>query len=193
MTAPLIALYSPAPASGKTTLAEALWQHGYQPLKLAGPLKRMTAALLREIGYSAECIRDALEGSTKTTPIPELGDRTPRHLMQTLGTEWGRVCVADDLWLSLTIRHAQALRTSGVPVVIDDMRFPNEAAALRAAGATLIRIDRPHTTNPDTHASEGALDTWPFDLTITNDAPDAATFAAHASRLADTLARKEPA
>lgn len=189
MTGPLIGLYSSAPASGKTTLADALWKLGYQTSKFAGPLKRMTAALLREIDYSPERIRAAIEGSEKNTPIPDLGNRTPRDLMQTLGTEWGRDCVAPDLWVHLTLRHAASLRASGVGVVCDDMRFPNEAAALRAAGGILVRIDRPGTVCPNGHVSEGGLDSYTFDLVLTNDAPDAATFAAQAAALVDSLAR----
>jgi hypothetical protein len=47
MTNDLIALYSPAPQSGKSTLAEHLTQHrGYELVKFAGPLKDMLRCLL---------------------------------------------------------------------------------------------------------------------------------------------------
>jgi hypothetical protein len=187
--APLIGLYSPAPASGKSTLASALWRHGFQTLKFASPLKRMTAALLREAGHAEPEIEAMLDGALKSAPIPLLGNRTPRHLMQTLGTEWGRTHITPTIWVDLLLARASALRASDVPVVIDDMRFPNEAAAIRAAGGLLIRINRPTATRPNGHASEGALDAWPFDLTITNDAPCPTAFATDATRLILELTR----
>lgn len=44
------------------------------------------------------------------------------------------------------------------PVVITDVRYPNEADAIREAGGTLVRIVRPGVDDGDTHASETALD-----------------------------------
>ncbi len=61
--------------------------------------------------------------------------------MQTLGTEWGRNLIASDLWIRAW-QHALANVPAGVPVVVDDCRFPNEADAVVAAGGICVRIER---------------------------------------------------
>jgi hypothetical protein len=54
------------------------------------------------------------------------------------------------------------------PVVITDVRYPNEADAIRDAGGTLIRIVRPDADDGDTHASETALDGYAADTVVSN-------------------------
>jgi hypothetical protein len=175
--APLIGLYSPAPGCGKTTLAAGMRGFGWQTVKFAGPLKAMLAALLREVGEGEAAIGAAIEGGLKQSPMDALAGRTPRHAMQTLGTEWGREAMAQDLWVRAFVLASGRLRAAGTPVVCDDMRFPNEAQAIRGAGGLLVRIDRPGCDTPAGHASEGALNGWHFDLTVTNDAASAIAFA----------------
>lgn len=55
------------------------------------------------------------------------------------------------------------------PAVITDVRFPNEARAVEAAGGRLIRITRPGLDESDTHESETALDGYRTVSAITND------------------------
>lgn len=173
--APLVGLYSPAPGSGKTTLAAAMHGLGWRTVKFAGPLKAMLRAMLAEVGEDAAAIERMVEGDLKETPAPALAGRTPRHAMQTLGTEWGRECVAPDLWVRLFLRSAFLLRERGIPVVCDDMRFANEAATIRQAGGLLVKLVRPGAAGrPGGHASEGALCGLGFDLTVTNDHASAA-------------------
>jgi hypothetical protein len=121
--------------SGKSTAAQHLVAtRGFQRIRFAGPLKAMMAAL----GLTHE----EIEGSEKETPCALLGGKTPRYAMQTIGTEWGRDLIAQDLWIR-AFNAALLQVPAGVPVVIDDCRFPNEAEAVRAAGGLLVRIDRP--------------------------------------------------
>ncbi len=121
--------------SGKSTAAAHLVHcHGFQRVRFAGPLKAMLAAL----GLTSEQI----DGSEKETPCDLLGGKTPRYAMQTIGTEWGRDLIASDLWIRAW-KAAVAKVPAGVPVVVDDCRFPNEAEAVRAAGGVIVRIDRP--------------------------------------------------
>lgn len=177
MTPPFIGLYSPAPQSGKTTLAQALTDHGLRILKFADPLRALFATLARHTDIPQAHIHRMLDGDLKHEPIPALGNQTPRRILQTLGTEWGRDLIARDLWTSILLRRAEAMRASGVGVVVDDMRFPNEAHLIRSMGGVLVRIIRPDARASGAHASEGALDTLRFDLTLTNVAPTAAEFA----------------
>jgi hypothetical protein len=113
---------------GKSTVAAYLENElGYARVRFAGPLKDM----LRALGLSERHI----EGDLKEVPCELLGGKTPRQAMQSLGTEWGRDMVADDLWI-----RAWADRLPVGPVVAEDVRFPNEAAAIREKGGLLIRI-----------------------------------------------------
>ena len=151
--------------SGKTTAAEFLATNGYKPLKFAGPLKAMTGALLKEVGLSRADILECLEGEYKEVPFQELQGKTPRHVMQTLGTEWGRGFMAEDFWLRIAESRAQQkMRRKGC-VLFDDLRFENEAEMIRKNGGTVIKLVRGES-RAAAHASE-SLD-FEADITIDN-------------------------
>jgi len=117
--------------AGKSTAAAILEAQGYTRLRFAESLKAMICALLTSAGMTdAEAIR-CTDGDTKEAPLDVLGGQTPRHAMQMLGTEWGRQRITGDLWVRITMARAEALLAEGKQVVIDDVRFPNEAAAVR--------------------------------------------------------------
>lgn len=134
--------------SGKSTAAAHLVNHhGFQRIRFAGPLKAMLAAL--------GCTPTEIDGDRKEAPCELLGGKTPRHAMQTLGTEWGRDLIASDLWIR-AFNAALAKMPVGVPVVVDDCRFPNEAEAVKAAGGIVVRIERPGAgASAAGHKSEG--------------------------------------
>lgn len=160
----LIGLYSPAPQSGKTTVANALAaSQGFCRVAFADPLKAMTCRFLEGLGYREDQAQ-RLVHVDKAVTIPELGV-TARHLLQTLGTEWGRTCVAPDVWLKCW----QAAAKRHPRVVADDVRFPNEAQLIRDMGGQLWCIVRPGVEAATTHASEGGLAGWEFDRVIVND------------------------
>jgi hypothetical protein len=123
--------------SGKSTAADRLiTAHGWQRVRFSGPLKAMLAAL---------GLTDAeIEGDRKEVPCELLCGRTPRHAMITIGTEWGRDLIGPDLWVRAW-RAAVDRMPAGVPVVVEDVRFENEAAAVRAAGGVVVRVVRPGT------------------------------------------------
>jgi hypothetical protein len=52
--------------------------------------------------------------------------------------------------------------------VITDVRFINEAKAIKDRGGIIIRIDRPGVTAINNHPSETDLDNWKFDYKIVN-------------------------
>lgn len=132
--------------SGKTIVARHLVEEaGYHRLSFAAPLKRMLRA-----GFGLS--DDQIDGHLKMANDPHLNGRSPRYLMQTLGTEWGRRLVGSDVWASLWARDAAAI--SG-PIVADDVRFANEADVIRAAGGVIWRVHRPGL-NTDAHMSERA-------------------------------------
>lgn len=54
--------------------------------------------------------------------------------------------------------------------IITDVRFPNEAQAIKNRGGIVVRIERPDNPYPKSeHESETALDNWEFDRKIVNE------------------------
>lgn len=129
---PVIALTGLA-GSGKSTASKYLIEkHGYQLVKFAGPLKDM----LRAIGLSEAQI----EGELKEEPCEWLQGATPRHAMQTLGTQWGRACIGPSFWIELWVRRVNQIIAEGGHVVVDDCRFPNEADEVRKHGGVVWQL-----------------------------------------------------
>ena len=104
----------------------------------------------------------------KELPIPNVGV-SARHLCQTLGTEFGRACVHPETWVKAWQLTAQRDLDRGIDVVVDDVRFPNEARTIRELGGELWLIQRPGVLRTTTHASEGGLDHFDFDREFIND------------------------
>jgi hypothetical protein len=129
--------------SGKSTAAAHLRDaHGYEVVPFAAPLKNM----LRALGVPEE----SLTGADKEVPLDLLGGRTARHAMQTLGTEWGRNLISPDLWISVWRKAIEGHEK----VAVDDMRFLNEAQAVRDLGGLIVRIKHPRDTDISLHDSE---------------------------------------
>lgn len=166
----LIALCSPAMGSGKTEVANHLErEHGFLKVRFAAPLKAMTHSFLRSLGYGYDACQRMVDGDLKQVEIAELPGISPRRVMQTLGTEWGRKCIHEDLWTYITRQTVERHLAAGFSVVIDDMRFPNEyAMATQALGGHALRIVRPGRSDTTGHASEGQLNGFVMDE-IVND------------------------
>ncbi len=83
-----------------------------------------------------------------------------RHLMQTLGTEWGRDTLAPSFWLRIAQMKLDEARRQGAHVVISDVRYENEAEFICRNGGHLVRITRPTAEGARPvrdHSSEGGL------------------------------------
>lgn len=131
---PDVVAFTGVAGSGKSTAAQFLVDKlGYTRVRFAGPLK----AMLRSVGLGDEQI----EGAEKETPNTLLCGKTPRYAMQTLGVEWARTYIGQDFWTNLWRRDAGAVICSGGRVVVDDCRFPNEAAAIRKLGGDIFKIE----------------------------------------------------
>ena len=166
----LIGLHSPMGGMGKSTLAQFLADdHGFALLKFAGPLKAMMDALLSGLGYGPDQRQAFIEGNRKEELLPVIG-RSPRYLMETLGSDWGRHRVSAGLWVDLTMATADNALSRGARVVIDDVRFANEYRAIVAREGLMVAINRPDATL-STNPSDGQLTGFPFDAEIVNDGP----------------------
>lgn len=131
--------------SGKSTIAGVLVANGWTRTRFADRLK----AMLKTLGLT-----DAeIDGELKEQMCDLLGGKTPRWAMQSLGTEWGRELIHRDLWVRAWERTIERTPKS-YPIVVDDVRFPNEVAAVKAFGGMVIHVERPGLPPPMDHASE---------------------------------------
>lgn len=159
----IIALSGPA-GCGKSTVAEYLSENfGFRRVRFAGPLKEMLRALYRSAGLEEDAIEARIEGPLKEIPDTLLCGRTPRHAMQTLGTEW-RDLINRDLWSRIWLSSAMQ-----GPCVVEDMRFEHEYDVVKAHGGIVVRIDRPGMKKSHAHSSEAGLpERCIFDYEIVN-------------------------
>lgn len=165
----LLGLYSDRMGSGKTAAAQTLARlYGFVQMSFAAPIKAMSRELLMSAFGCTREVADQIMTSrgSKEEAFEELHGRSPRYVMQTLGTEWGRELIAPDLWVGICLRQAAKRMESGMSVVIDDVRYRNEADAIRAAGGEVIRVYRPRYEDAGgrpAHKSEGAIpEDYPF-------------------------------
>lgn len=170
----VISLYAPVMGSGKSAVASHLCDnYGYSRIKFAGPLKAMATTVLAEMGHDPHIIDRMLEGDLKEVPLPGFEKSTPRSLMQTLGTDWGREAIDGGLWINLAMRKTERIVRNGGRVVIDDTRFPNEIASLRQfwnESLFSMCVVRPAAGTAESDGRyEGLLKDEHFDVKILND------------------------
>lgn len=154
---PLIGIAGRA-RSGKDTVANFIIAAigGYR-YSFADPIRAMLAPLGVDMS-------DPYWQAHKEDPIPALGV-SPRRMMQTLGTEWGRQLIHPDLWLFMA--H-QRLLQNGPGMVIPDVRFENEAAWVRKHGGRVIHVIRPDAKAVEAHASEEGIEIQDADARLFN-------------------------
>ena len=164
MTAPLLIGLTGFKRSGKTTVANLLADgYGFRVESFAAPIRRAVADILGLHEFYLE--------RAKQDPVEWLDGLTPRHLMQTLGTEWGRA-QHEDLWVRSLFRRIDVAQREAYPAalswVVHDVRFPNEARAIRARGGYVVRVCRGEPPDADPHASEVPLPIGLVDETLPN-------------------------
>lgn len=98
--------------------------------------------------------------------------RSPREIMRFWGTEYRRALHGDSYWTERTNDRVNALFRAGYcRVCITDVRYPNEAAYVRASlGGELWRIRRRISDRLlSSHSSESEIDSIVCGTTIFND------------------------
>jgi energy-coupling factor transporter ATP-binding protein EcfA2 len=164
---PLIAICG-LKGSGKSTLAKeiAKLNPDIQRTSFAKPIYLMIEILLIYQGASPEEI-EYLFTDGKEEPTEYLGGKSVRYALQTLGTEWGRNLIDEDLWVDAWDRY---YLHGGFPsTAIDDMRFPNESKRVNLRGGTRVRVERPGVELDSQHVSESGQSKVEVDYTIVND------------------------
>lgn len=137
---------------GKSTFASQMafdfYRDGYSGqvriMSFATPLKQMLGCIVNE-DYIKE---------DKERIIPQLGV-TARHCLQTLGTEWGRNMISNDIWVNLA--KYRILESPDRIFIIDDVRFDNEAKMIRELGGAVWNLTREGIGGGDAHISEAGV------------------------------------
>jgi len=137
--------------SGKTTVAQTL-SYRLAPCfscqSFATPIKEM----LFDLGLDYEQLHEQADKETVDTRF----GKTPRQMAQSLGTEWGRQMVHPDIWVNQMARKIEYAHTPPeYGVLIDDLRFANEARMVKDKGGVIVHLTGSHTSQQeDTHVSE---------------------------------------
>lgn len=110
------------------------------------------------------------EGDRKEQPLAWL-DRSPRQLMQSMGTEWARNTVHPDVWVKLAEQNLDYMTKALGAVlgfVVSDVRFENEAELIRRRGGTIVHISRADAQAVNPHVSEAGVAGNKDDLLMLN-------------------------
>lgn len=161
--------------SGKDTAALALVaKYRYTRLAFADPLKELALAIDPLIPTSIDShgrIHTRLSALIRDVGWEYAKDhyQEVRAILQRTG---GGVREIDEtFWLTAMRRKINSAEAWNIPVVVADVRYPNEADMLRSRGFLLIRITRTdggESGSAATHDSETALDSYAADITINN-------------------------
>lgn len=162
----LIGLHGKA-GVGKDTAADYLCaQWRLTRYALANPIRRGLVSMLADFGVTEEL----LESREKKEQAIEAFGKSPRELMQTLGTEWGCELVHPRLWLMVADRLVEYCKRQHIAaLVITDVRFEDEAEWVRSHGGEVWHITRQGAGNVNAHVSESGLPEHLIDLVIPND------------------------
>jgi hypothetical protein len=155
--------------SGKDTIADYLVEnHGFIKISFAGPMRESLYKLNPEIRdmtgmvYSFQQAVDLFGWEAMKTYFPAY-----RGLMQRMGTEVGREMFGENFWVDQAIKRIP----EGSIVVFSDVRYQNEADAIKQNGGEVWRIERPGVSAPNDHTSEHDLENYEFDHKIMNYGP----------------------
>ena len=148
--------------SGKDTVANILVEkYGYQRIAFADPIRALlyeTNPMLKE-GYRVQGLVDVYGWDKVKVDYPEA-----RRLLQELGLG-ARKLFGDMFWVNQALKGIDA---SG-KYVITDVRFPNEAKAIRVhKGSQIWRIKRLGITAVNAHVSESAMEGEKVDQIFVN-------------------------
>ena len=158
---------------GKTSIAKEIESRDSDNrciLSFADPLRRMMAQLIP---------MDAMtDPAQKEQPVEWLGGKSPRQLLQSLGTDWGRDMVSATIWID-AMRRLISEQSSDV-IIIDDCRFDNEAQMVRDMGGVVILLHRKGVNYTHEHVSE-------VPITYTNVLIDAGDIKSAADDIIDVI------
>lgn len=158
--------------TGKDTVAAILQRKLGGPQKClllswADPLKDVCRQLFHWAGVREAAYYDTPDGARdRDVILPRLG-LTPIELWVKFGTPLVRDQIHPDTWIELGLKRINDhLTRNDHWCIVRDVRFPNEAAAIRHEDGVLIEVSRPGVSPRDTVADLALLDydDWDFRL-----------------------------
>jgi hypothetical protein len=152
--------------SGKDTVADFLvTDYDFLKVSFADPIREALIRLDPIIAFG-EGLRVNLSQALRTMEWNDLKNYSTdiRSLMQRFGTEVGREMFGENFWVDLAIKSAE----NAEDVVFADVRYPNEAEAVKAKGGVMVRVTKPDVGPVNGHISDKALDDYAVDFTISN-------------------------
>lgn len=169
-----------AKRAGKDTVAARLASpHGYKRIAHADALKRAAYLLNPLVDGGGLRLADLVDsvGWEAAKSRPEV-----RRTLQRMGQAI-RASIDEDVWARVLDEQLRDAAWFGgtpfedryPPVVISDVRLPNEVMQVRYYGGVIVRVGRPSLGDPtddplDQHISERALDDYEdYDYTLIND------------------------
>lgn len=122
--------------------------HNVVKYSLAGPLKNDLKNVYK---LTDEQLNDPLHKEIIDTRY----GKTPRQLMQWYGTDIMRH-IDEDYWVRPFMKFYKntVLKNNSVKIIVTDVRFQNEADAIRSLGGDIVKIVRISNENIDNHISE---------------------------------------
>lgn len=138
--------------SGKTSLTTAALERWNGPrntirIGFTDPLYEM----LKAMGVSPNIVDDKKRWNE---PVDVLCGHSVRYAITTLGTEWGREYLGQDVWTRAAMKRANKYREHGTNVVIDNVRFHSEFNGIYENAGECIKLIRPGLEINLDHESE---------------------------------------
>jgi hypothetical protein len=156
-----VGLYSSEARSGKGTVANVLVSNfGYHELRFSDPIRLMWRRFLDDAGYIGD-LHETLEGELKEEKIPCVG-LSYREFAEMVGNNM-RI-INPDVWADIARAKAMWHIGQGQPVVLSDLRYPNEFRMIKELSGLTARIARPGFTRGFSYPSEGRLCKYTFDV-----------------------------
>lgn len=138
--AQLLIAFAGMKGSGKSTAAQILCDspiegRTFVRQSFAEPIREM----LRIIGFNSVDFN-----ADKEVRTYRFGGKSARHAMQTLGTEWGREMMYRDIWVDVMRHRIINEFQGGNCVVIDDLRYENEADMVHEFKGFVVKLEPDH-------------------------------------------------
>lgn len=150
--------------SGKDSVAEVLAEYGFERISFADAIRNALYTLDPYVTGTSSLrvsqLVDTLGWDVVKVQYPEI-----RRLLQVFGTEVAREQWSDSFWVDLGFAQ---MKPEG-RYVITDVRFPNEAEAVRQHGGELWRVDRPGIGPVNAHASDNFIAQIEVNAAVQND------------------------
>jgi hypothetical protein len=136
--------------SGKTSISKRyfeLFNPNVNMIGFSNPLYRMLGVL----GISE---REIQIKANREVPHPKLGGKSIQFALNSLGTNWGRKMIYENIWVDRSLDSVDPT----VVNIADNIRFPNEFSAIQERGGLTVAIINPTVsddgTEPEAHVKK---------------------------------------